>query len=83
MERHPLAGLYANRTIFAEDALQRLASTLDSSKDNSLQVMNLVGGGEDEWSTIELHATAIAKNGEYTKTDLGAVFFLLTWCFFH
>jgi hypothetical protein len=63
MGTHPLAGLYTNKTIFAEDALQRLSATLDPSKASKLEVMNLVGGGEDEWSTVELHATAFAKNG--------------------
>jgi len=66
MGTHPLAGLYTNKTIFAEDALQRLSSTLDTSKGSKLEVTNLVGGGEDEWSTVELHATAVAKNGEWS-----------------
>lgn len=65
MGTHPLAGLYTNKTIFAEDALQRLSSTLDPNKGSTLEVVNLVGGGEDEWCTVELHATAIAKNGEH------------------
>jgi hypothetical protein len=80
MGTHPLAGMYTNKTIFAEDALQRLSSTLDTSKGTSLVVTNLVGGGEDEWCTVELHATATAKNGKFIIPPpicSSLVFFLL------
>lgn len=39
--------------------------------------MNLVGGGEDEWSTVELHATAVAKNGKLFIAKLDAAFLSL------
>jgi ketosteroid isomerase-like protein len=65
MGTHPLAGEYTNRDIFAEDALQRLANTLDMSKPVSLTPIRIIGGGDEEWSTIELHGLGTGKNGKF------------------
>jgi hypothetical protein len=64
MGTHPLAGEYHNRTIFAIGALARLANTLDPSQPSSLELVHIVGGGEEEWSVQELHALGVCKNGE-------------------
>jgi hypothetical protein len=63
MGTHPLAGEYTNRTIFAIDALARLANTLDPTKPAKLNLVHIVGGGDEEWSSQELHALGVCKNG--------------------
>jgi hypothetical protein len=63
MGTHPLAGEYHNRTIFAVDALQRLANTLDPSQGSALNLVHIVGGGNEEWSVQELHGLGVCKNG--------------------
>ena len=64
MGTHPLAGAYSNRTIFATDALVRLSATLDPKCPTSLNTVNVFGGGDEEWSSQELHALGVCKIGE-------------------
>jgi ketosteroid isomerase-like protein len=64
MRTHPLAGEYHNLTIFATDALERLGHTLNSST-STLKLVQVVGGGESEWSVQELHGLGVCKNGKY------------------
>lgn len=63
MGTHPLAGVYHNKTIFAVNALARLANTLDPATPSTLNTTFISGGGEDEWSVQELHALGVCKNG--------------------
>ena len=64
MGTHPLAGQYFNRTIFATDALLRLDATFDPLHPSTLKLINVVGGGDEEWSSQELHGLGICKNGK-------------------
>lgn len=63
MGTHPLAGEYHNRTIFVTNALERLANTLITGT-STLELVQIVGGGDEEWSAQELHAVGVCKNGE-------------------
>lgn len=63
MGTHPLAGEYRNKTIFLTDTLERLGNTLVSGT-STLNLVHIVGGGDEEWSVQELHATGVCKNGE-------------------
>jgi len=78
MGTHPLAGQYHNRTIFITDAIQRLANTLVPSTGAGLDLVQIVGGGDEEWSAQELHAVGVCKNGEscprYKSFVLGLCF---------
>jgi hypothetical protein len=64
MGTHPLAGHYSNRTIFLTDAILRLGNVLNSRYASSLELVHIIGGGNEEWSVQELHALGICKNGE-------------------
>ena len=63
MGTHALAGHYTNLATFVNDTVIRLAATLDRSKPNSFDLVHVTGGGDEEWSVEELHATGVAKNG--------------------
>lgn len=65
MGTHPLAGEYHNITVFAIDALERLKQTMDTSQAVSMKLVNVIGGGDSEWSVQELHGTGVCKNGKY------------------
>jgi ketosteroid isomerase-like protein len=67
MGTHPLAGIYTNRTIFLSDAIVRLSNVLNLAIPTSLTPIRIFGGGDEEWSSIELHATGVAKNGKCSK----------------
>ena len=62
MGTHPLAGEYHNSTIFLKDALERLGNTLVAGT-STLNLVHIVGGGDEEWSVQELHGTGVCKNG--------------------
>ena len=62
MGTHPLAGDYHNRTVFLTDTLQRLSNTLVTNT-STLNLVHIVGGGDEEWSVQEMHATGVCKNG--------------------
>jgi ketosteroid isomerase-like protein len=63
MGTHPLAGEYHNRTIFLTNAIERLANTLIPGT-STLELVHVVGGGDEEWSAQELHATGVCTNGK-------------------
>jgi hypothetical protein len=64
MGTNPLAGVYHNRTVFIDDAILRLANTLDYNQPHYSKLIMLTGGGtREEWSVQEWQALAIAKNG--------------------
>ena len=65
MGTHPLAGEYHNRTIFVTNALERLANTLINGT-SALDLVHIVGGGDEEWSVQELHGVGVCKNGRYS-----------------
>lgn len=65
MGTHPLAGEYHNRTVFLTNAIERLANTLIAGT-STLELVHIVGGGDEEWSVQELHATGVCKNGKYS-----------------
>lgn len=60
---HPLAGRYHNKTIFLINAVNRIAKIQDYSKPHLMEVMNIVGGCDEEWSAQEIHVTAYMNNG--------------------
>ncbi len=62
MGTHPLAGEYHNRTIFLTDAIMRLDNTLLNGT-GTLDLVHIVGGGDEEWSAQELHGLGVCKNG--------------------
>ena len=63
MGTHPLAGAYHNRTIFLTDAIMRLDKTIVNGT-GTLDLVHIVGGGDEEWSAQELHGLGVCKNGE-------------------
>lgn len=65
MGTHPLAGVYHNRTIFLADAVMRLDNTIVNGT-GTLDLVHIVGGGDEEWSANELHALGVCKNGEHS-----------------
>lgn len=60
---HPAAGMYTNRTVL-EATFARISST--GSKENPLEMslINIIGGGDEEWSVEELRVYGICKNGK-------------------
>jgi hypothetical protein len=65
MGTHPLAGEYHNKTIFLKDTLERLGNTHVTGT-ATLNLVHIVGGGDEEWSVQELHGTGVCKNGKYS-----------------
>ncbi|KAM0803136.1 hypothetical protein BDR22DRAFT_841714 [Usnea florida] len=60
---HPLAGIYNNKTIFLINAVARIAKIQDASKPHSMELTNIVGGCDEEWSAQEIHVRAVMNNG--------------------
>ena len=61
MGTHPLAGRYTSLKDFQQGTLARLSNIM---KDGiKLELRNVLGGGDQEWATIELIANAECKNG--------------------
>ncbi len=65
MGTDPLAGEYRNKTIFLKDTLERLGNTLVTGT-ATLNLVHIVGGGDEEWSVQELYGTGVCKNGKYS-----------------
>jgi len=61
---HPLAGTYPNRDLFW-NSFTRITATQDPQHPWKLELINIVGGGEEEWSTVELRISGPCKNGLY------------------
>lgn len=63
MGHHPLSGLYSTKAAFQKDTLGRLGACFQPEHPIVLNTVNIVGGGENEWATVELKADGICKNG--------------------
>ncbi len=77
MGTHPLAGQYHNRTLLLTDAIMRLDNTIVNGT-GTLDLVSIVGGGDEEWSSNELHGLGVCKNGE---CSLWYLFFSTTYIF--
>ncbi|KAI5357552.1 Putative NTF2-like domain superfamily protein [Septoria linicola] len=62
MGTHPCAGRYTSLQDFQTSTLERLGKIMQAP---GIQLMprNVIGGGEQEWCTVELVVNAICKNG--------------------
>ena len=75
---HPLAGEYHNATYFTENALARLDNLASPQDPLEVALVNVIGGGNQDWSASELHIFGTVKNGElrwlrYRSCSLSAV----------
>jgi len=59
--QHPLAGRFRNLADWKKGALEPINKVLREPL--KLQVRNVVGGGEQEWASVELFADAVCING--------------------
>lgn len=75
MGTHPLAGTYHNSTIFATDALARLENTASSADPLVVSLVNVIGGGDEEWSVEELTVNGVLKNGMWSCVVLRYLMF--------
>ena len=66
MGTHPLAGRYATLQDFQNDTLGRLGKIM-KEPGIKLMVRNVIGGGEQEWATVELVAKAETLSGEWLR----------------
>jgi len=64
MGTHPLAGEYHDREIFINETLVRLGKTTAPGHPIVLSLVNIMGGGNEEWSVQELHALGVCKDGK-------------------
>lgn len=63
MGTHPCAGRYTTLKDFQADTMVRLNNVM-KEPGILLKVRNVIGGGEQEWATVELVANAKCKSGE-------------------
>ena len=72
MGTHPCAGRYTSLQEFQQGTLARLGKIM---KEPGLRLMvrNVIGGGEQEWATVELVAKAECKDGELMSFDQNRV----------
>lgn len=63
MGTHPCAGHYTSLEHFNRDTIQRLGKIM-KEPGISLNVRNVIGGGDQEWATIELIAKAECQSGK-------------------
>lgn len=75
MGTHPLAGRYTTLQDFQKYTLARLGKIM-KEPGIRLIVRNVIGGGDQEWATVELIAKAECLNGKQTSSLLEQVF----WC---
>jgi ketosteroid isomerase-like protein len=61
---HPLAGQYNNKTVL-EAAFVRIDATGSKASPLIISIMNIIGGGAEQWSVQELEVTGICKNGKF------------------
>ena len=59
---HPAAGTYTNRTVL-EVTFARIAATGSKQHPLNIELLNIIGGGDEEWSVEELQVYGICKNG--------------------
>ncbi|MCJ1355497.1 MAG: hypothetical protein MMC33_005489 [Icmadophila ericetorum] len=66
---HPLAGMYHNKTIFVVNSVARLAKLVDETKPQAQQIVNIVGGCNEEWAAVEIQSQQITLIGsEFNNT---------------
>lgn len=63
MGTHPLAGNYQSLADFQQATFSRLGKIM-KPPGVALGVRNVIGGGEQEWATVELVINAVCHNGE-------------------
>ena len=61
---YPLAGHWHSREEFLRSAYEKLHSILDEDG-LVLDVVDVHGGGIDEWAVVELKGRGRCRNGEY------------------
>jgi len=64
MGTHPCAGRYTSLKAFQEATFTRLGAIM-KPPGLQLKVRNVIGGGEQEWATVELVAVAECESGEF------------------
>ncbi|KAK5117465.1 hypothetical protein LTR85_008850 [Meristemomyces frigidus] len=62
MGTHPCAGRYTTLKDFQDDTMVRLGKIM-KEPGICLKVRNVIGGGDQEWATVELVADAECKSG--------------------
>lgn len=65
---HALAGLYNNKTVL-EAAFTRIDDTGTAENPLTISITNIIGGGNEEWSVVELRVLGICRNGRSTYTS--------------
>ena len=63
MGTHPLAGTYTDLERFQKATFARLGAIMKDDDPIKLEVVNVVGGGGQEWAVTELKARGTCKNG--------------------
>jgi ketosteroid isomerase-like protein len=58
---HPASGHFTNLADWKKGALGVINDVLAAPL--QLKVVNVVGGGDEEWAVLELEANAVCKNG--------------------
>ncbi len=59
---HPLAGEYTNRSILV-DAFSRIDATGAEKTTLLISIINIIGGGDEEWSVQELQVLGTCTSG--------------------
>ena len=60
----PLGTRFNDSKTFVQKTFGRCSRLMDPAHPVSLLIDNVVGGVDDEWSAIEMHNVAIAKDGQ-------------------
>ena len=60
---HPLAGTYHGSQDFITHTLEYLAKISSKTNPIVISVVNIIGGGDEEWSAVELSAEGQLLNG--------------------
>lgn len=59
---HALAGQYNNKTVL-EAAFIRIDDTGSADAPLTISIINVIGGGNEEWSVVELQVLGVCRNG--------------------
>ncbi|KAJ3580039.1 hypothetical protein NPX13_g517 [Xylaria arbuscula] len=62
MGTHALSGVYENKKDFLSLSASRIAAVLDGPM--KLNIVKVIGGGDEEWAVVEMVADARLKNGK-------------------
>ena len=68
MGTHPCAGRYSSLKDFQKSTITRLGNIM-KEPGIRLMVRNVIGGGDQEWATVELIAAAECKSGESVPVE--------------